>query len=40
MAFEFRIPADSVFDSVFPGARHLNLMDKIISHIIQKNSNP
>ena len=40
MAFEFRIPTDSVFDSVFPGARHLNWMDKIISHIIQTNSNP
>jgi hypothetical protein len=39
MAFEFRIPADSASDSVFPGARHLNLMDKIISHIIQMNLN-
>jgi hypothetical protein len=40
MAFEFQIPADSVSDSVFLGARHLNLMDKIISHVIQMNSNP
>jgi hypothetical protein len=40
MAFEFRIPADSISDSVFPGTCHLNLMDKIISHIIQNNSNP
>jgi hypothetical protein len=40
MAFVFRIPTDNVSDSVFPGARHLNLMDKIISHIIQMNSNP
>jgi hypothetical protein len=40
MAFEFRIPTDSVSDSVFPSARHLNLMDKIISHRIQKNLNP
>jgi hypothetical protein len=40
MAFEFRILADSISDSVFLGARRLNLMDKIISHIIQKNSNP
>jgi hypothetical protein len=40
MAFEFRIPTDCVFDSVFPGARHLNLMDKIISYVIQIHSNP
>jgi hypothetical protein len=40
MAFEFRILVDNVSDSVIPGARHLNLMDKITSHIIQMNSNP
>jgi hypothetical protein len=40
MAFVFRIPTDSVFDSVFPNARHLNLMDKIRSYVIQMNSNP
>ena len=40
MAFEFRIHVDSVFDSVFLGAQHLNFMDKIISHVIQMNSNP
>jgi hypothetical protein len=40
MAFEFRILVDNVYDLVIPGARHLNLMDKIISHIIQKNLNP
>jgi hypothetical protein len=40
MAFVFRIPTDNVSDSVFSSARHLNLMDKIRSHIIQMNSNP
>ena len=40
MAFEFWIPVDSVFDSVFPSIRHLNWMDKITSHIIQMNLNP
>jgi hypothetical protein len=40
MAFVFRILADNVSDSVFSGTRHLNLMDKIISHIIQMNLNP
>ena len=40
MAFEFRIPVDSLSDSVFLDARHLNFMDKIISHVIQMNSNP
>jgi hypothetical protein len=29
-----------VSDSMFSDALHLNLMDKIISHIIQMNSNP
>ena len=40
MAFEFRIPVDNVSDSVFLGIRHLNWMDKIISHIIQMDLNP
>jgi hypothetical protein len=40
MAFEFRIPADRVSDSMFPGARHLNRMDKITLHVIQMDSNP
>jgi hypothetical protein len=40
MAFVFRIPADNISVSMFPGARHLNLMDKIRLHIIQMNSNP
>jgi hypothetical protein len=39
MAFEFQIPADNASDSVIPGARHLNLRNKIMLHIIQKNSN-
>jgi hypothetical protein len=39
MAFEFQIPIDKVSDSVFPGARHLNLIDKITSHVIQVDSN-
>jgi hypothetical protein len=38
VVFEFRIPADSISDSVFLGARHLNWMDKITSHVIQMNS--
>jgi hypothetical protein len=40
MEFEFRISIDNVSDSVIPGARHLNFMDKIILHIIQMNANP
>ena len=32
MAFEFRILIDNVSDSVFPGIRHLNWMDKIAHH--------
>jgi hypothetical protein len=40
MAFVFQIPVDYVSDYVFPGARHLNLIDKIRSHAIQMNSNP
>jgi hypothetical protein len=39
MTFEFRIPTDSISNSVFPSIRHLNLTDKIISHVIQMNSN-
>jgi hypothetical protein len=39
LAFEFRFPADRVSDSVFSGARHLNWMDKIASHVIQMDSN-
>ena len=39
MVFLFRIPADNVSDSVFLSTHHLNLMDKIISYIIQMNSN-
>jgi hypothetical protein len=33
MAFEFQIPTDNVSDSVIPGACHLTLVDKIISHV-------
>jgi hypothetical protein len=33
MAFEFRIPADNASDSMIPGACHLTLVDKIISHV-------
>ena len=40
MAFEFRIPVDSVSDSKFPDIRHLNLVDKITSHLTQMNLNP
>jgi hypothetical protein len=39
LAFEFRFPANRVSDSVFPGDRHLNRMDKFTSHVIQMDSN-
>ena len=40
MVFVFQIPIDDVFDSVIPGACHLNFIDKIKLHVIQMNSNP
>jgi hypothetical protein len=40
MAFEFRILVDRISDSVFPGVRPSNWMDKIASHVIQMDSNP
>ena len=40
MAFIFRILIDNIFDSMIPGARHLNFIDKIKQNVSQMNSSP
>ena len=40
MAFVFRILVDNIFDSMIPGARHLNFIDKIKLNVIKMSSSP